>query len=105
MNDKQHIERGVGISIIIFTVGSILVLLYSIRQGIFSNPEPVLNTLTVTKSPMQVVYSGLHEEDILPIVDIISKVDFENYNFNSDTNVHIRTDEIKGESNASFIQY
>ena len=102
MSENQHIERGIGIGIVVLTVGSVLILLYSIYAGVFSEPKPLLNTFTITKSPMQIVYKGIRDEDILPIVKVVGSTEFEPYNFNSDTNVRIVTETTDSVEQASI---
>lgn len=101
--EKEHIKKAIGNAIIIFTLGIMVALVAGIIKGSFFAPEEA-NKIQITKSPLQIVYSGNSKENVIDIVKEIKDIPFHDYLFNPTTNISINSQDVKTQNTSDVIK-
>lgn len=92
--------QAVSLSIIIFTIGIILIAITGLINGNFY-PTTKETKIMLTKSPTQVIYTGPSQEKITNILNEIKGIPYVEYNFNKKTVFDISTSDVDTSKNDS----
>lgn len=99
MNQEQSniIKKGIASAIVILTLGFVIALIVGIVRGNFFPPH-IPTKLQITKSPLQVIYTGENDVKLLEVVKEVKEIPFFNYKFNEKTTVNVNTEDVNTHS-------